>query len=242
VPRRGSTASCGGAATAGQWQGPHLNRRFNSEICAWTSWILGRCAAYQCGFARSGGGPGRGLRIAVAGKPQRVSSGLCDGEVSGMCTRACTTTQQCGAGLICSGTLFANVSGDFCADPCTNNSQCPVGRGCQLRGNPTACGRIHIDIRVLGQTPRARIAPAMPSTPCAPNPSAPWPQAPPASTASNVSLDWWCRANARSCATPLPTPVHRSCPPVWPSTSKPRLAASSRSRRALDLEQPGGAR
>jgi hypothetical protein len=54
-----------------------------------------------------------------------------------MCTRACTTTQQCGAGLICSGPLFANVSGDFCADPCTNNSQCPVGRGCQLRDNRT---------------------------------------------------------------------------------------------------------
>jgi hypothetical protein len=57
-----------------------------------------------------------------------------------MCTKACSQNAQCGNGLICSGPLFSNISGGFCADPCRNNAQCPTGRSCQLRGNLAGTG------------------------------------------------------------------------------------------------------
>lgn len=90
-------------------------------------------------FSLQCGSPGAGAALGEScASPSFFESrsecqtGLCDGEVAGMCTRACTTSEQCGAGLICPGPLFVRSTARFCAEPCINNSQCPVGRVCKL--------------------------------------------------------------------------------------------------------------
>jgi hypothetical protein len=85
----------------------------------WLPWH-GCCAGGEC------------ASISLADR-DACATGLCDGEVTGMCTRACSASADCGPGLVCSGPLFSNIDGGFCADPCIKNSQCPSGRTCQLR-------------------------------------------------------------------------------------------------------------
>jgi hypothetical protein len=87
----------------------------------------------QCGFPGTGAALGEGCTSTSLADRDACATGLCDGEVTGMCTRACSSNVDCAQGLVCSGPLFSNIDGGFCADPCIKNSQCPSGRTCQLR-------------------------------------------------------------------------------------------------------------
>jgi hypothetical protein len=67
-------------------------------------------------------------------------TGLCDGDGSGMCTAACVDNRDCGPGLLCSGSPYVGVDGDYCADPCSTDADCPSGRTCQVRRNRDETG------------------------------------------------------------------------------------------------------
>ena len=96
----------------------------------------------QCGL------PGSGAALAGACVAPNFSSrsvcqtGLCDGDSAGMCTKTCSSTADCGGGLLCSGSIFTNVAGSYCAEPCTTDAQCDLvsGRFCTLRDNAAATG------------------------------------------------------------------------------------------------------
>jgi hypothetical protein len=90
-----------------------------------------------CGFA-GGGNAFTGSCVSQFFENRTAcQTGLCDGEVAGMCTRACTGNADCGAGLVCSDSPFTNVAGSYCAEPCATDDQCDLaaGRFCSLRDN-----------------------------------------------------------------------------------------------------------
>ncbi len=108
-----------------------------------------------CGFA--GGGAAAGGQCVSEFFENRAvcQTGLCDGEVAGMCTRACTSNADCGggAGGLCSDSPFTNVGGSYCAEPCAVDAECDLvgGRFCSLRDNLAGNGLDTVCIDPPGQ-------------------------------------------------------------------------------------------
>jgi hypothetical protein len=105
-------------------------------------------ATLQCGP------PGRGTKAlgescndAGFSGSTECRSGLCDGfdvtaqqALVGMCTAACVDNADCAVGQLCSGGVYSDVGGNYCADPCNTDSDCAAGRTCQVRENRTGGG------------------------------------------------------------------------------------------------------
>ena len=114
----------------------------NDADCTSTNRVCNELVGDQ-DFTLECGAPGSGAAFAGACTSASFSSrgacqtGLCDGDVAGMCTKPCASTADCGGGLICSGEIFSNVAGDYCAEPCITDTQCDVvgGRFCTVREN-----------------------------------------------------------------------------------------------------------
>lgn len=89
-----------------------------------------------CGVAGSGTGQ---LGDTCAGpffeNGDDCATGLCDGDVAGICTIACDADDDCGGSArICTGSGYTNIPGTFCAPSCAREADCPEAtRSCQLR-------------------------------------------------------------------------------------------------------------
>jgi hypothetical protein len=95
----------------------------------------------QCGLPGTGAALGGTCSSDFFADRRSCQTGLCDGgDNAGMCTAACVDNGDCGAGLLCSGPIYTNVEGNYCADPCLIDADCPAARSCQLRNNRTANG------------------------------------------------------------------------------------------------------
>lgn len=114
----------------------------NDADCASTNRVCNELAGdndftLQCGAPGSGAAFAGQCVSASFSNRSVCQTGLCDGDVAGMCTRPCASTADCGGGLLCSGAIFSNVDGDYCAEPCTTDAQCDLvaGRFCTVRDN-----------------------------------------------------------------------------------------------------------
>ncbi|MBM4279747.1 MAG: hypothetical protein FJ137_02950 [Deltaproteobacteria bacterium] len=95
----------------------------------------------QCGRPGTGAALGGACSTDFFADRRVCQSGLCDGgDDAGMCTAACVDNGDCGPSLLCSGPIYSNIGGTYCADPCLADGDCPAGRTCQVRNNRTNNG------------------------------------------------------------------------------------------------------